>query len=108
MSGQRHFNREALRTFLERKAEEQFIVNQFFGDLDELGLESPVQRVRVYEKLGFYKRGTYQDLCTFLDLQPEESHFYLSGPEPEHCKCDDVAVTDGLLIRTSGAPKVKL
>ena len=108
MAEQIHFNRDALRTFLERKAEQQFIVNQFFVDLDEVGLESPVQRVRVYEKLGFYKRGTYEDLCTFLGVQPEESYFYLSGPKPELCKCEDVAVTDGLLIRTSGAPKVKL
>ena len=74
MFEQRNLNLERVRAFLEEKAVERFIVDQFFRDGDEEDLLSAVLRVRAYERVNLYIRGTYEQLCAFLGLEQEESH----------------------------------
>ena len=73
MSEPKNFDLERLRAFLEEKAVEKFIVDQFFRDMEEEDLVSAVLHVRAHERVNLYTRGTYEHLCSFLGLPPEES-----------------------------------
>jgi hypothetical protein len=73
MSEPKHIDLEKLRAFLEERAVEKFIVDQFFRDMDEEDLVSAVLHVRAHERVNLYIRGTYEHLCAFLGLPSEES-----------------------------------
>ena len=96
-----------LRNFLEGKAKEPFVVDQFFRDLGETNLESAVLRVRAYERVSLYKQGTYEDLCSLTGLQPKESCSETHESEPADCTCKHLEVSEDILVRTRGEPKVK-
>ena len=96
-----------LRSFLEGRAVERFIVDQFFRDMDEEDLVSAVLRVRAYERVNLYILGTYEHLCALTGLQPEEGCSETHESNLADCTCKDLEVSEDILVRTRGTPKVK-